>query len=103
MKKYEQANVQILFELFAWKKRTGEIIRFEITERGRYWVISFISYNMSSAYQHTFAAFTGDSHDDLYHWALALLTDFTLAFDNSEASFLIPPQANTAVSSQAFV
>ncbi|GEN35212.1 hypothetical protein ADA01nite_26720 [Aneurinibacillus danicus] len=103
MKKYDQANVQILFDLFSWKKRAGEIVRFEITERDRYWVISFISYSMTSSYEHTFASFTGDSHDELYTWALTLLTDFTLRLDKNEASLLAPLAASTEASTQAFL
>jgi hypothetical protein len=103
LKKYDQANLQILFDLFSWKKRAGEIVRFEIIERGRYWVISFISYSMTSSYEHTFASFTGESHDELYTWALTLLTDFTLMLDRSEASFPTPVLASTAASSQAFL
>lgn len=103
LKKYDQANVQILFDLFSWKKRAGEIVRFEITERDRYWVISFISYSMTSSYEHTFASFTGDSHDELYTWALTLLTDFTLRLDKNEASLLAPLAASTEASTQAFL
>ncbi|GED16169.1 hypothetical protein SAMN04487909_14750 [Aneurinibacillus migulanus] len=103
MKKYDQANVQILFDLFSWKKRAGEIIRFEIAERDRYWVISFISYSMSSSHEHLFASFTGDSHDELYNWALTLLTDFTLTYDRNATSFPAPVAENTEVSNQAFL
>lgn len=103
MKKYDQANLQILFDLFSWKKRAGEIIRFEIAERNRYWVISFISYSMSSSHEHLFASFIGDSHDELHSWALALLTDFTLTYDRNAASFPAPVAGNTEVSSQAFL
>jgi hypothetical protein len=103
LKKYDQANVQILFDLFSWKKSVGEIIRFEIARRGRYWVISFVSYSMTSAYEHTFASFTGNSHDELYNWALTLLTDFTLMFDKNAVSFPAPVAANIEVSSLAFL
>ncbi|MED0676999.1 MULTISPECIES: hypothetical protein [Aneurinibacillus] len=103
MKKYDQANVQILFDLFSWKKRAGEIIRFEITARGRYWIISFVSCSTTSSHEHRFASFIGDSHDELYTWALNLLTEFTLTFDKNAASFPTPVAVNIEASNQAFL
>ena len=102
MKKYGQANVQILFDLFSWKKRAGESIRFEIMQQSRIWVVSFISCDVHSPYEHVFARFSGDTHDELYSWALDTLTDFTIMFDKSAASFPIPHAVNTPASSQAF-
>lgn len=101
MKKYGQANVQILFDLFSWKKRAGASIRFEIVPQSRFWIISFISYDQHSPYEHIFASFMGDTHDELYSWALDLLTDFTIQFDKNAVSFPIPDAVNTPVSTPA--
>jgi hypothetical protein len=103
MKRYEQANLQILFDLFSWKKRAGEIIRFEIKERGYCWVVSFISHDVTALYEHIFASFTGDSHESLYRWALSTLSDFTISFDKSAVSFQVPVQVSNEVATPTFL
>ncbi|WP_155837489.1 hypothetical protein [Aneurinibacillus terranovensis] len=97
MKRYDQANMEILFDLFRWKKQAGEIIRFEITERSTGWVVSFVSTDPLTDYQHIFASFLGDTHEDLHGWCLTILTDFTISFGNNPSFSQVPaPENNEA-------
>jgi hypothetical protein len=101
MKRYDQANLQILFDLFSWKKRAGEMIRFKITENTGTWLIFFVSVDPRTGYEHTFASFTGETHEALYTWCLSTLTDFVIAFDNTSSFSPVHLQANSEVPTPA--
>jgi hypothetical protein len=78
MKSIHQANENLLHLLFDWKRKEAQSIRFAIKQVDGIWTISFYSVGTAEDDAHTFAMFTGETHDELKKWALDRLVDYHL-------------------------